>query len=134
VIVMDAERFMELRKLKMEKWEEHRLLYIKLCLTTILVILGCMVCLGFTKGIIIGAAGITIYVVGVFTVVWTECVKDENGEKRLFGNCSVLSGSKHIKCMIANEHIFWMVLLKSMLILGLAMGVELGLTGLMGVA
>jgi len=130
---MDEKRFMELRKLKMEKREKHTLLYTKLCLTAILVILGCLVCLGFTKGIIIGAVGITIYVVGVFAVVWTECVKDENDERRLFGNCGVLSGGDHIKCMIANEHIFWMVLLKSMLVLGLAMGVELGLMGLMEV-
>lgn len=131
---MDVERFMELRKLKMKKRRKHILLYIKLFLTAILVLLGFLVCLFFTKGIIIGAAGITIYIVGVFAVVWTETVKDENGKRRLFGNCSVLSGDDYHKCMNANEYITTWIILKSMLILALAMGVELGLMGLMGVA
>jgi len=124
---------MELRKLKMEKREEHKLLYVKLCLTAILLLFGCLVCLGFTKRIIIGAAGITIYVAGVFAVVWTECVKDENGKRRLFGNCGVLSGEDYYQCEHINEDVFMGIIIKSMLVLVLAFVVEVSLMVLMGV-
>lgn len=131
---MDEKRFMELRKLKMKKRGKHILLYTKLYLTTVLLLLGFIVCIFFTKGIIIGTVGITVYGFGVFAIVWIECVKDESGKRRLFGNCSVLSGKDYEKCVNTNVYIAMGVVLKSMLVLGLAIGVEAGLMGLMGVA